>query len=286
LLALKARKFMTFWRTPSGAESRLAIVGEAVGVTSIVTGLVVAAARLVPEGWVATVVGFLFLGATWLFVWRRDDGWVSDRGLALGGLVLPSEPRPRVWLRAGLHALGLAMLLALVTFVPFYLGFRRWIALQDSHLWGPELPKTLQDWRDALGRIQAAMTQGGIPFQRTFVFPFTPRALAERVLGQLVLVALPEEAFYRGYLQSRLADAFPMRRRLFGAPVGFAIVLTSALFAVGHLATIPAPARLAVFFPSLLFGWLRSRTKGIGAGLAYHASCNIFSELLFRGYMH
>ncbi len=277
---------MTFWRTPSGAESRLAIVGEAVGVTSLVTGLVVAAARLVPEGWVATVVGFLFLGATWLFVWRRDDGWVSDRGLALGGLVLPSEPRPRVWLGAGLQALGLAMLLALLTFVPFYLGFRRWIAIQDSHLWGPDLPKTLQDWRDAFGRIEAAMTQGEIRFQRTFVFPFTPRALAERVLGQLVLVALPEEAFYRGYLQSRLADAFPMRRRLFGAPTGFAIVLTSALFAVGHLATIPAPARLAVFFPSLLFGWLRSRTKGIGAGLAYHASCNIFSELLFRGYMH
>jgi len=277
---------MTFWRSPPGAGSRLAIVGEAVGVTSLVTGLVVAAARFVPEGWVATVVGFLFLGATWIFVWRRDDAWVSNRGLALGGLVLPSEPRPAVWLRASLQAIALAGLFAVLTFVPFYFGFRRWIALQDAHLWGAEAPKTLEEARTLFERIQGAIGAGAIPFQRTFVFPFTARALAERVLGQVVLVALPEEAFYRGYLQSRLADAFPMRRRLFGAPVGVAIVLTSALFAVGHLATIPAAARLAVFFPSLLFGWLRSRTNGIGAGLAYHASCNIFSELLFRGYMH
>ena len=44
------------------------------------------------------------------------------------------------------------------------------------------------------------------------------------------------------------------------------------------------PARLAVFFPSLLFGWMRSRTRGIGAGVAFHAMCNIFSETLMRGY--
>jgi membrane protease YdiL (CAAX protease family) len=39
-----------------------------------------------------------------------------------------------------------------------------------------------------------------------------------------------------------------------------------------------------VFFPSLLFGWLRARTGGIGAGTAYHASCNLFASLLGRGY--
>ncbi len=37
---------------------------------------------------------------------------------------------------------------------------------------------------------------------------------------------------------------------------------------IGHFLTIHAPERLAVFFPSLVFGFLRSRTKGIGAGLA------------------
>ena len=62
------------------------------------------------------------------------------------------------------------------------------------------------------------------------------------------------------------------------------MVVTSAVFALGHLATVPEPARLAVFFPSLAFGWLRARTGGIGAGVLYHASCNLFASFLGRGY--
>jgi hypothetical protein len=104
------------------------------------------------------------------------------------------------------------------------------------------------------------------------------------VFGQLVIIALPEEAFYRGYLQSRLDEALPGRIRILGATVGPALIVTSVIFALGHFATIREPARLAVFFPSLVFGWLRARTKGIGASVAFHASCNIFSELLGKGY--
>jgi membrane protease YdiL (CAAX protease family) len=44
------------------------------------------------------------------------------------------------------------------------------------------------------------------------------------------------------------------------------------------------PARLAVFFPALLFGWLRARTGGIGASVCFHAICNVYSQLLGRGY--
>ena len=44
-----------------------------------------------------------------------------------------------------------------------------------------------------------------------------------------------------------------------------AILVTSVIFALGHVATLPYAARLAVFFPSLLFGLLRARTGGIGA---------------------
>ena len=82
------------------------------------------------------------------------------------------------------------------------------------------------------------------------------------VVGQLSLIALPEEVFYRGYLQTRLDDAWPLRVRLFGASVGPSVVVTSAIFALGHLLTIHDPGRLAVFFPSLVFGWLRARTGG------------------------
>jgi uncharacterized protein len=60
------------------------------------------------------------------------------------------------------------------------------------------------------------------------------------------------------------------------------------------VATTGQPARLSVFFPSLVFGWLRApkkgtpkkgmQTGGIGAAVAFHAACNIFSALLTDAY--
>ena len=62
------------------------------------------------------------------------------------------------------------------------------------------------------------------------------------------------------------------------------MVVSSALFALGHLAVILIPQRLAVFFPSLLFGWMWSRTRSIAAGATFHALCNVVSELLRVSY--
>jgi membrane protease YdiL (CAAX protease family) len=72
--------------------------------------------------------------------------------------------------------------------------------------------------------------------------------------------------------------------RVLGADLGPGWLLASAIFAAGHVLTIPHPARLAVFFPALVFGWLRQRTGGIGASVLFHASCNLFSAALGRGY--
>lgn len=104
--------------------------------------------------------------------------------------------------------------------------------------------------------------------------------LLNLVLVQLLLVALPEEVFYRGYLQTRLDQLVGRDRRVLGVDVNVAsLLITSALFAVGHYATIPAPARLAVFFPSLLFGWMRRATGGVAAPVVYHAACNILVDI-------
>ena len=40
----------------------------------------------------------------------------------------------------------------------------------------------------------------------------------------------------------------------------------------------------AVFFPALVFGWLRARTGGIGASMLFHALCNVYSQALGRGF--
>lgn len=104
--------------------------------------------------------------------------------------------------------------------------------------------------------------------------------LLNLVLVQLLLVALPEEVFYRGYLQTRLDAVFPRTRRLFGVEIHPASLFwTSALFALGHFLVIPHPQRLAVFFPSLLFGWLRAAGGGVAAGVLYHAACNLLVEI-------
>jgi hypothetical protein len=111
------------------------------------------------------------------------------------------------------------------------------------------------------------------------------------VLTQLVFIALPEEFFYRGYLQTRLSEAFAARRRARGESesegeegrrvlgISASNALTSVLFALGHV-LIPVGGaimitRAAVFFPSLVFGWLRERTDTIAASVVYHAGANL-----------
>ena len=50
------------------------------------------------------------------------------------------------------------------------------------------------------------------------------------------------------------------------------------------MAVIPNPQRLAVFFPALLFGWMRARTGSIAAGALYHALCNVLADTLHVSY--
>jgi len=111
-----------------------------------------------------------------------------------------------------------------------------------------------------------------------------PPDAALLALSQLVVVAIPEELFFRGYLMERLERVWPPTRRLFGTKVGWALIVSSALFAIGHVAVIPNPQRLAVFFPALLFGWMRARTGSIAAGALYHALCNILADTLHTSY--
>jgi uncharacterized protein len=99
-------------------------------------------------------------------------------------------------------------------------------------------------------------------------------------LNQLLVVALPEELFFRGYLLGRLEAHWPSRRRLLGASVGPALLASAALFALGHVLVDFNPQRFAVFFPALVFGWMRTRTGSVAAGAAYHAFCNLLSEVL------
>ena len=99
------------------------------------------------------------------------------------------------------------------------------------------------------------------------------------LLVHLGLVALPEEWFFRGYLLARLDGRFGTPWRVLGVQIGFGLILSSLAFALLHPILIPGVHRLLVFFPALLFGWLRAKTGNIGAAVLVHAACNLLQAV-------
>jgi membrane protease YdiL (CAAX protease family) len=83
-----------------------------------------------------------------------------------------------------------------------------------------------------------------------------------------------------------LSDVEKKRVRILGVELAAsAWVLHAGLFAAIHFMVDPHPARFAVFFPALLFGWTRAWRGGIGAALALHAMSNLYSEILARSWL-
>ncbi len=218
------------------------------GLTAVVAALV-AAAGLLPSFGVATATAAVFLAATWWGALRGSDRDAAQRyGLSLGGLL---DPEPLSWKRLvgdSARALAWAVGIGCVIF-PIY-------ALAWVLFWNPSA---------------------------NFSPAFSPD-FVDVIAGQVLVVALPEEAFFRGYLQSELDGRWQPKWKLLGAKIGPGLLVASLLFALVHLVTTPHPARLAVFFPALLFGWLRARTGGIGASIALHALSNLFASFLAYSY--
>ncbi len=107
--------------------------------------------------------------------------------------------------------------------------------------------------------------------------------LGQLLFQQIFVIALPEEFFFRGYLQERLKKLFPTERRFLGASVGAFLILTSLIFALSHSLITLQWWHPLIFFPSLVFGWLKEKTGTITAPILFHAACNVFSaHLLIR----
>jgi uncharacterized protein len=211
------------------------------------------------------VVGTLFLVVA-LRSAERLPGGLPRYGLSLGGLfseeTREADPGGRfaairelggallAALPAFFRELGVALLVCVVIFPPFVLGFYVWHAP---------------------------------PHEFVFVPQHEP---ASYLLTQVLVVGLPEEALFRGYLQGRLSDALPGRMRWLRVELSpSAWLLQAALFALIHFIVDLHVTRLAVFFPALLFGWLAALRGGVGAAILVHAACNVLSDLLVRGWL-
>lgn len=248
---------------------RRAIARELTLVYVAIAGLTFAItrARDVPpfDEWVHLAVGALFL-LTAMRLAQREPNGMERMGIDLEGVLVPPQEEAgsdpgflglrelagtlRGAMPTALRESLFALLLAIVIFPPFALGF--------SIYHGP-----------------------GHPF--TPSLPNDPVAFA---LAQVLVVALPEEALFRGYFQTRLSDLFPKTHRLLGTDVSLlALVSQAALFALVHFVVDGNPERLAVFFPGLLFGWIRARRGGIGAAILFHALSNLYADVLVRGWL-
>ena len=100
----------------------------------------------------------------------------------------------------------------------------------------------------------------------------------------LFFVAIPEEMFYRGFMQKRLDEVFVPRWNVFGVRMGWGWLITCVLFAFGHSIVAFQWWHFAIFFPSLVFGWLRAKTDDILAGAWFHAWCNVTVGFLDAAY--
>tara|TARA_B100001750_G_scaffold102149_1_gene80691 strand:+ start:334 stop:1113 length:780 start_codon:yes stop_codon:yes gene_type:complete len=253
---------------PTGARSALS---EVLLVYVVVAVATFAITRL---RWVAYLKDYVHLGVGALFLLvalrmtGRDRPALDRFGIALGGLLAPaedSEDRPagplgiydlgrlaRRSLPSALRETGVALALAAVIFPPFFFGFAWWHGAQGWPRWS------------------------------------LPHDFASFAFAQLLVVALPEEVFFRGYVQTRLDDHFGRPSSKLFLKLGVhpaSLVLQALLFALVHFVAIHNPARLAVFFPGLLFGVVRAWRGGVGAAIVLHALSNVYSDLLVRGWL-
>jgi membrane protease YdiL (CAAX protease family) len=164
--------------------------------------------------------------------------------------------------RGLIHA-GVGMLVIFPVFALGYLAFYE-IAC-GHHVFAELVPPGMCKRYDGLAGLHA---------------PELSWKLLEFCAVQLVVVALPEELFFRGFLLRLLEQRFPPKRRVLGGGVGLALVLSALAFALIHLPKDGDPRALATFFPGLLFGWMRSATGSILASTLTHAGSNILVRFL------
>jgi membrane protease YdiL (CAAX protease family) len=198
----------------------------------------------------SALIAVVFLYAPMIVGKRRGEDLI-DYGFVVGPL------------RKGLALAGVAILIIFPIFVVGYFAFY-------------EIGCDQEVLRDLVPRGMCGR-YGGIEHVHA---PALTWSLAEFCAVQIVVVALPEELFFRGFLLGLLERRFPPKRRILGGGVGIALVISAAAFAIIHLPKDGDPRALATFFPGLLFGWMRSATGSIMASTIAHAGSNILIRLL------
>jgi membrane protease YdiL (CAAX protease family) len=223
-------------------------------------GIVSACSAVLPRRWLdaAGAAAILFVLAPDLRLRRRGEDW---DGYGLPPLTLRRPDVRRAWLRGAAAGLR-SSAVVLPTFVLVFAAYA-WLL---PHL-APGLAHAIAPYLHS-GKIALRVPEG---------FPL-------QIVLQLLAVALPEELFYRGWMQTSWARTAPGRGvTVLGARLGAGFLWTQVLFAAGHLVRLQ-PWRLGTFLPGLWFGWLRARTGSVVAGVVAHALSNLLILVLERSF--
>lgn len=191
---------------------------------------------------------------------------------------------------AGLPEATLALVPFLFIYAPVGLCRLRGVDSFDYRVAIPALSDR-PAWREALLVAGAAVAVVVLPwlvgyhFYQTLIFHLRPAFRIPHDLWLLVpyhlfFVAIPEEFFYRGYLQTRLNEVFPRKFLVLGTPVGWGLPIACLMFAFGHSLVEFQWWHFATFFPGLVFGWMRERTGHPAAGALFHAWCNVAARIM------
>jgi len=240
-----------------------------VGLLWLVTLLLIRLALTLQRGvglpdWVLAVVPLLFIYApVALCRWRGADSWAYR-------LSIPAFRDLRSWGQA----LGLAGAMAGIILVPWLVGYHVYQAF-FPHL----LDFASQIWK--AGAVDLTLLW---PADRSLMdilsstgpdLAHLPDDFFTLVAYQIFFVAIPEEFFYRGYLQTRLNEVHARKWRVLGVQLGVGAIVANLLFAFGHSVVQVQWWHFATFFPGLLFAWLRERSGGVVPGALFHAFCNV-----------
>lgn len=113
-----------------------------------------------------------------------------------------------------------------------------------------------------------------------FVAPFAGD-VGDLLASNLLAIGLPEELFFRGYVLTRLEDAFGPGRKLWGGRLGLAVFASALIFNAAHPLAGGSWWQGNMPF-GILLGWLWCRRGNLVAPTLVHGITNVVFILLER----
>ncbi len=118
------------------------------------------------------------------------------------------------------------------------------------------------------------------------IITFSPRPPNKEDLKWFLIyflgVSVPEEFFFRGFMQGRFNMFFDRKFKFLGVSLGPGFFLQSIFFMIIHLIWSLHVVRFLVFFPGLLFGFLREKYLSIVPPIIFHTFSNVFMILIVK----